>query len=193
MSLGVFMVVSVIEAMEDVMKAAGVKRWFGAGLFLCVFGAPTVACAQAGGFSFSTPSAEVTNMLTTTTSPGLTGVGFGIYGLAVTTTNGASKADHTKSEEWQQYLRDNELSVRESLTLGQGEMVDEFASVFGLDATEQAALGRVLRKERVVLGELADPARLTPERAAQFAMHLNAVMGADATLAPALERRRDGA
>ncbi len=181
------MLVFVTEEMEDVMTAAGAKKWFGMWLFLCVFGAPTVAQAQSVNYDFSVRS-EFSIAFTTTTTSGVAALGFGIYRLALTTTHGSSRVDHTKTKEWEEYLRENELSVLESLTLGQGAMVDEFANAFGLDATEQAELGRVLRKERAVLGELADPTLLTPERAAQFARHLSASMRADATLAPALER-----
>ncbi len=78
--------------------------------------------------------------------------------------------------------------MSEALALGQGEVVDELASGLGLDEAEHVALGKLLRKERRVLGDLADPGNLTLERAARFARHLADSMMGDATLRPALER-----
>jgi hypothetical protein len=183
------------------MRAAGVKRWPRWAAFVVALGVwatPAWAWAQSSndpivesGFGFTSSGVEYT------VSTSLIGVavvlvagvvvGVAVSGGATSTGAAAGAQDEARLEE---YLRQNELEVREALALGQGELVDDLCAGLGLAGRECASLGRVLREERGILRGLAEPSALTPERAARFARHLVESMNADPTVAVAIERLR---
>ncbi len=180
-SLGAIMVFVIGHEQHTVMVTTDMKKWLEIVAVMLALTFPSTGWA---GFS-----SEETEGLEKLLS--LTALGAGLLSsAAITGLMVVTDAIDTsiKSKEWERYLRENELEVRESLMLGHGDMIDELAIAFDLDEVEHEALGRLVRRERRVLASLADPEKLTPERASQFAKHLIDAMSADDTLAGALER-----
>ena len=122
-------------------------------------------------------------------------VGLGTTALAVValpfglTTTAGGAATKEQGAALERYLRENQFEVRESLATGQGVFVEDLGASLQFSPRERATLGQVLRGERAVLGVLAEPESLTPERAGEFARVLWGAIGAEPTLAAALERR----
>ena len=125
-----------------------------------VLGAPRLASAQATTGTSGDAAAGMTTLLLTTGGIALSGVG-----CYVITSKGDDKPHRTAA---MLYLRQNALQVRQDLTFGRGPIVDELAAELKVRRSDKPALGKALRDQRRVLLSLADPARLTPERAWQF-------------------------
>ena len=129
---------------------------------ILVLGALTVALpnrafAQASGEANA--MAGMSTLLLTTVGIGLSGVG--IYVIS-------SKNDDKRRAAAMYYLRNNALQVRQDICLGRGPVLQEMAVELRLGPKAGQALGTALRKQRHELLSLADPKRLTPDRAWQF-------------------------
>ena len=122
---------------------------------------PQSAHAQAASTSDETAGA---GLVSTTTGVGTTGIGLSGVGIYVI----SSKGDDKRSAAAMHYLRRNALQVRQDLCLGRGPIVEEIAVELRLGRTQGLGLGTQLRKQRHDLLALADPKRLTPDRAWQF-------------------------
>jgi len=79
-----------------------------------------------------------------------------------------NKECRSASLQSEQYLRDHETDLRQDFALGSGPTVDDLAVYLELPAEQAPQLGRLLRKNRRGLLDLADPTLLTPERADAF-------------------------
>ncbi|MFU8806827.1 MAG: hypothetical protein ACNA8W_23675 [Bradymonadaceae bacterium] len=66
------------------------------------------------------------------------------------------------------YLRRNAIALQEDLVLGAGETVRDFAAYLSVANEEYDWFGRIIRRHRHELLDLAAPERLTPERALAF-------------------------
>jgi hypothetical protein len=66
------------------------------------------------------------------------------------------------------YLRRNAIALQEDLVHGAGPTVSDLAAYLSIAIEEHAWFGRVLRRHRHELLDLADEERLTPERALAF-------------------------
>jgi hypothetical protein len=185
------------------MKAKTMKNWTKGLMFalaLGVSGVPSVASAQTGSDAVGDLAVATTLLpfqvslavMEAAISATMVGLVVGVVSSAAIGLTAVGVAEHERQREFERYLQENESAVQESLSMGSGEIVDELAYGLGLDEVEHAALGRLMRRERAVLSELADTDRLTTERAVQFIEHLARAMQADETLAPALERVAQG-
>ena len=180
------------------MKTAHMKNWtkgLAITLALGISGAPSLATAQTvedglgEGIGITTGGLEGTTVAITAVffMALVAGAAIGALtaGGAVST---VAAVDSKQQAQLETYLRENTLEVNEALAMGEGEIVDDLASELGLTRAEHVALGRVLRSERSTLAALANPERLTPERATEFVRHIALSMVADPQLSVALER-----
>lgn len=65
------------------------------------------------------------------------------------------KSSEARAELLRSYLVDGQPALRAAAALGGGEAVEVLAAIFGWGQEERAALGRLLRRERRVVVELA--------------------------------------
>lgn len=88
------------------------------------------------------------------------------------------------------YLRENAAAVQEGLSAGRGAFLDDVAAAFKIRRMNRSRFGRVLRTNRLELLALADPMRLTPERALAFFDVIRALLSGDDALWRALASLR---
>jgi hypothetical protein len=82
-----------------------------------------------------------------------------LVGGIITTSSGRNSA---------QFLRDNAVEMHFSLATGKGSVIAELALMNQVNSVNLAHFGRAMRSHRRKLLALANPMRLTPERAQRF-------------------------
>lgn len=68
----------------------------------------------------------------------------------------------------ERYLRNNAVALRQDITTGAGDTVEDLADAFSVEPANREEFGKLLRRHRSRLLDLADPARLDSERTRGF-------------------------
>ncbi|ATB34170.1 hypothetical protein [Melittangium boletus] len=118
----------------------------------------------------------------------VTTVGATVGGLGVVIWRAFSVAAHAVpppaavGQAAQAYLRSRTHQLREDLALGAGPSIDDLAAMARIRRENLRLFGQVLREHRAELLSLAQPSRLTPERALEWLGRVGQLAGAEPRL-----------
>ncbi len=112
------------------------------------------------GNSSQNDSEMTTSVLLVVTAAGVALATYGTY-RATTNTNQSGKVAEI-------YLRHHAIALRQDLCLGRGPLLHELLAALPMKPSQRASYAAAVRTRRRALLELADPAKLNPERALAF-------------------------
>ncbi len=145
------------------------------GALLVALTTPAVAQEESttyiGDFGFSSTS--------TTT---IAGVLITVGPILTTTLRGA------RATVMEDYLRQNNVALHQEIPMGGGDTVADLGQLFQVDADQRAAFGELMRANRGLLLDLAEPSKLNEQRAALFMEAIIIAMEADERFEPSLKR-----
>ncbi len=145
------------------------------GALLCALVAPVAAqeTVYYGDYSFSSTSTTTTTGVLITVAP------------ILTTLLAAGGASASVMED---YLRHNNVAIHQEIPMGGGDTVADLGQLFQVDADQRAAFGELMRANRGLLLDLAEPSKLNEQRAALFIETVVVAMGADGRFSTSLAR-----
>ncbi len=166
--------------------AAGALRRISIIAVVASIAVPTLAGAQDAAPSEGSLSAAGSLTSLTTVSVigvGLTAIGAAVYGSYTTTTKKDEKAAEGPAKAAAAYLRAQELQLKQDLAAGAGPTIDDLAAMAHIRRDHLPRFGQLLRANRAELLSLAEPAKLTPDRALAFLRRVGDLTRADEILA----------
>jgi hypothetical protein len=125
---------------------------------------PVVATAQTDTGSGVAASSTT---LTTTTLP-ITGLGATIYGIYTSVRGNQPPPPPAAAPAAAAYLRENHTQLAQDITFGSGPALKDLAAAAEIAPQHLAAFGKMIRRHRAELLDLAAMDKLTPERALKF-------------------------
>ncbi|MFL5318285.1 MAG: DUF3015 family protein [Myxococcaceae bacterium] len=151
----------------------------------------TANSSNNGGSSDSNASSKTSSQNTSRDSGNSSAVVSGV-GLLVTTVAGIGVAIYATVRVVQQqaaqgktamrYLRSNGDQLKQDLAIGEGPALDDLAAAAEVRTEHSARFNSLLRAHRRELLELADPEKLTAERALTFLSRIGELAAADEVL-----------